>query len=206
MALQAAMVRELGDFARKRSHSDAIKHFPPLFIDFKRLEYLRLLLSTGEERSVQTPDVVECVVDHVEDNPGVSTRQMATELNVPQMTVWRILREQLLYPCCIHRVQGLKATDVPSLEILCRWFDQQCAEPNFLLLVLFSGETGFDRDGIINFHSHHLYAEDNPRGLLQSRHRQQFSINVSTGNVGHCFVGPRVFHVGLQATTTEITC
>jgi hypothetical protein len=97
--------------------------------------------------------------------------QIATELNVPQMAVCRILNEQMLYPYCIHRVQGLYATDRRAREIVCRWFDQQYAEPTFPLSVLFSLETGFDRDGILNFYTHHLYAENNLRGVLQSRHR-----------------------------------
>jgi hypothetical protein len=39
------------------------------------------------ERSVHTPDVEERVLDCAEENPDVSTRQIATELNVVHMTV-----------------------------------------------------------------------------------------------------------------------
>jgi hypothetical protein len=85
-----------------------------------------------------------------------------------QMTVLRILNGQLLYPYHLQWVQGLKPVD---------WFVQQCSEPNFLLSVLFSDKTDFDRDGIINFHNHHQWVEDNPHGVLQIRQKQQFSIN-----------------------------
>jgi hypothetical protein len=58
--------------------------------------------------------------------------------------------------------------------------------------VLFSDEECFGRDGIINFHNHHNWTEDNPIGVLQSRNQQQFSINVLAGIVGDCLVGPHI--------------
>lgn len=189
--LQAAVVRKLESSARKRSHTDAIKHFPPLFINLKRLEHLSHLLSTGEETSVQTPDVVECVLNYAENNPGVSTRQMATELNVPRITVWRVLNEQVLCPHCTHRVQGLKATVRPARETLVSavWSTVH----NLLFFCQFSFQMRQVLiEKTINFHSHQLYTADKLRSVSQSRHRQQFSINVWTGNVGQCLLGPHI--------------
>lgn len=52
----------------------------------------------GRERFIQTPDVEEHVQDNVEENPGVGMRQIAAELHVAQMTIWRVWHEQFLYP------------------------------------------------------------------------------------------------------------
>jgi hypothetical protein len=43
-----------------------------LIVFFEQLEHLSFLLSVGEERSIWTPDVEECVLDCVKENPGVS--------------------------------------------------------------------------------------------------------------------------------------
>jgi hypothetical protein len=152
---------------------------------------------------MQTPDIEERVLGQVEENLGVSMRQVAAELNAMQMNVWRALHKLLLYPLHLQWVQGLKPADCSAQETLCQWFGQQCSVPLFLLLVLFSGDTCLGWDGILDFHSHHHWAEDNPHGVLQSRHQQQFNVNIWAGIVGDCLVGP---HISLQTTTTEISC
>jgi hypothetical protein len=39
------------------------------------------------ERAIWVPDVEECVLNHVDRDPGVSTRQRGEELNVSHMTI-----------------------------------------------------------------------------------------------------------------------
>jgi hypothetical protein len=56
--------------------------------------------------------------------------------------------------------------------------------------VLFLKKVGFGRDGIINFHKHDQWTEDNPNVVFQSRRQQQ---NVLAGIVGNSLVGPYVF-------------
>jgi hypothetical protein len=58
--------------------------------------------------------------------------------------------------------------------------------------VLFTDEACFGRDGIINIHNQHQWAEENPHAVIRSRHHQQFSINMWTGIVGGCLVGQHV--------------
>jgi hypothetical protein len=58
----------------------------------------KLFLWIGEDRAVQTPDMEKHVLDHVDWDAGVSTWQMEEELDVPQMAIWKVLHEQLLYP------------------------------------------------------------------------------------------------------------
>lgn len=49
------------------------------------------------ERAIQTPDMEQHVLDHVDRDPGVCTRQVGEELNASHMTTWSVLHEQLLY-------------------------------------------------------------------------------------------------------------
>jgi hypothetical protein len=46
-------------------------------------------------------------------------------------------------------------------------------------------------EGIFSFHNNLLSAVENPRGVVQSRHQQQFSINVWPDIVGEYLVDPR---------------
>jgi hypothetical protein len=65
-------------------------------------------------------------------------------------------------------------------------FDHPNKQPGKLLhVVTISNDTfNFSTDGIINFHNNQLWAEENPHGVVQSRHQQQFSINVWACTVG----------------------
>jgi hypothetical protein len=70
--------------------------------------------------------------------------------------------------------------------------------------VLFTLETRFGSDAIINVHNQHQWAEEDPHGVIHYRHQQQFSINVWAGIVGDWFT--RMFrHIGLQATLPKFS-
>jgi hypothetical protein len=129
------------------------------------------LLSIEEERDLSGP---------VEGNPAVRTRKMATESIVAQISICSALNEQLLCAHHSQRVQRLKPADSSARESLCLLFVQQCAEPLFLLSLLLPEEDGFGIDGMIHFHNHHRWEEDNPRGVLQSTQQQQFSNEVTS--------------------------
>jgi hypothetical protein len=58
--------------------------------------------------------------------------------------------------------------------------------------VLFTYETRFVTDVIINIHNQHQWAEENPHDVIHYRHQQRFSINVWAGIFGDCLVVPHV--------------
>jgi hypothetical protein len=58
----------------------------------------------GRSRRTKTPQLEEEILHSVDDNPSVSTRQVAATINVDLMTVWRVLHENLLYPYHLQRV------------------------------------------------------------------------------------------------------
>lgn len=77
------------------------------------------------------------------------------------MTVWRVLREKLLYPYHIQRVQVLLPTDFEPRIRFCQWFLDACIEnPEFTSVVRFTDEAKFLREAITNFHN-------NPYGLMR---------------------------------------
>jgi hypothetical protein len=73
--------------------------------------------------------------------------------------------------------------------------------PFFVSSVLFRDEAAFTRNGIINFHNNHMWAEENPHTVVQSRHQQQLSINVWAGIIGDVLVYPHVLSQRLRGNS-----
>jgi hypothetical protein len=81
----------------------------------------------GRPLSVQTPNLEENILHHIEQDPARCTRRIAAVEHVSHMTVWGVLHRQLLYPYHLQRVQGLGPADFQAREAFCQWFVHQCA-------------------------------------------------------------------------------
>ncbi|KAB0790910.1 hypothetical protein PPYR_02710 [Photinus pyralis] len=53
----------------------------------------------------------EQVLQEVEENPSTSTRAVSRVTGTNHVAVWRVMKEQLLYPYHIQKVQQLHPTD-----------------------------------------------------------------------------------------------
>lgn len=163
---------------------------------FNRLRETGTLVPPTADRGVQrqrrTPDMEERILQRVEEDPGVSTRQLGSMFNVGYTTAWRVLHEQLLVPYHYQRVQALNPADFPLRLQFCQWFHQQSINPDFTSSVCFTDEASFNRDGITNYHNLHQWADENPHAIREGRHQQQFKINVWAGIIGDYLLGPLV--------------
>jgi hypothetical protein len=73
--------------------------------------------------------------------------------------------------------------------MFCQWFLQHCgANRDFPTFIIFMDEARFTRDGIQNFHNHHLWADV----ILPSHYQQLFSINIWANICGGNLFGPHV--------------
>jgi hypothetical protein len=85
-------------------------------------------------------------------------------------------------------------------------FDARSAEHFFTSSLLFTDETRFGMDGIINIHNQHQWEKENPQSVIHSGYQQQFSINVWAGIVLVIVWQACLYcHISLQATTTEVS-
>lgn len=57
-----------------------------------------LLSSTGRARGMQTVNIEENIIQHITDDPPLSTRRLAAQLQVSHFLVWKTLFEAGLYP------------------------------------------------------------------------------------------------------------
>src|SRR5678816_2810305 len=151
-----------------------------------------LLMETGDLAQYQLQmSKNRFSLQELEDSPTTSTRKIAATLHVSHSTVFRVLKNQLMYPYHIQRVQALVPTDFPARVALCRLMQQKIADnPHHLAEILFTDEANFSRDAISNFHNNHIWADENPHAIVESRHQHQFSLNVWVGIVGGPLIGP----------------
>lgn len=150
-------------------------------------------MDCGRPRSTRNPEAEERVLDLVAVSPEISTRKIALRENVPKSSVQEILQEQLLKPYHLQRVQALKPQDFQPRAQFCEWMQMKCRQNGeFLQKILFTDEAGFTRDGIVNFHNNHVWAEENPHAYFESRHQNKFFVNVWAGILGNNLIGPVV--------------
>lgn len=83
----------------------------------------------------------------LEDNPTLSSRNIAREIGTSHMTVHRILQSNRLYPYHVQKVQQLDHNDFIARLQFCQWFRvQEARDPTFGEKIMFTDECCFTRD------------------------------------------------------------
>lgn len=147
-------------------------------------------IDRGVQRNVRTVNMEEEVLERIEQDPTTSSRQVGGETGASHQSVLRVLQEQQLYPYHVQRVQSLSEADYPGRLRFAQWFLEHRLQPGFHERILFTDEATFSRDGIVNIHNNHHWADENPHVIIQCRHQQRFSLNVWVGIVGDNLIGP----------------
>lgn len=145
----------------------------------------------GRPRTRRTPNLEENIIALVEENPRVSTRNIALELEVDRHIVWNVINDENLHPFHYVRVQSLLPMDFNVRVNFCTWLIQQFdADPTILRRILWTDEANFNRNGVFNIHNEHFYARENPHVTVEHYHQQRFSVNVWAGIIGDHILGP----------------
>lgn len=149
----------------------------------------------GANRTTRTPAAEERVLNAVDENPSSSVRKLSGENNITKSVVHRILLEQLLHPFHIQKVHAMTPDDYPARLQYATWFLRNQRRNNFFISnIMFTDEAGFGRDGVINSHNLHLWHDENPHEIIQSRHQHRFFVNVWAGIIGNHLIGPFILH------------
>lgn len=147
--------------------------------------------NAGRPRSIRTADLEEEVLQIIEDTPETSTRKIALQIGCSPKTVWNVLKQNLLYPYHILRVQALLPVDYPQRVQYCLWLSLMIGNnPDFSSKILFTDEANFSRECITNFHNNHIWSDENPNAIVESRFQHKFSLNVWVGIIGDFLIGP----------------
>lgn len=125
------------------------------------------------------------ILDFFMRHPMASTGDAARVFNVGRMTVWRLLRDEGLYPYHFTRVQELKPLDLPPRVEFCRWLLQDPTRS-----ILWTDESTFTRVGLFNIHNAHWWTTENPHVVKPDHFQTRFSVNVWAGLIGDRLLGP----------------
>lgn len=140
----------------------------------------------------------EFVLNRVQDNPQISSRQLASEVGVSQWKVLRILHENQFHPYHFTLVQALEPQDYAPRVQFCRWLlNNDIEQYHFLKKILYTDESTFTREGVFNIHNMHHWAQENPNVIRESSFQRRFHVNVWMGVIGNKLIGPHIFQGNL---------
>ena len=84
-----------------------------------------------------------------------------------------------MHPLHVQRVLAMQLDDYLPRIALAQWYLGKCAtDPLFPAKVLFSDETTFRREGILNTHNAHTWAKENPHEIRRRAAQIRFLFNV----------------------------
>jgi hypothetical protein len=122
----------------------------------------------------------------VEEDPGTNVRRTAAAESV----IWRILHEQSHYPYHISDCKLSLLLIIVQGGVLSVASRKMRSNTQFVANILFTDQSGFTRDGIVNCHNAHVWVDDSSHNTVTSRHKHRFAINVWVGILGDELLGP----------------
>lgn len=129
----------------------------------------------------------------IEENPTVSTRALADQLDITRSSLRAILKLHKFHPFHVQLHQELNEQDFLNRVTFCTWAQQRIQrERNFFDFVLFVDESTFHKNGFVNKHNFHYYSRENPRMVI-THSQNRWSLNVLGGIIGNYVVGPHFF-------------
>lgn len=140
----------------------------------------------------------EDLLERVEENPGVSTRQLSSDTGLSRWKVSKVLKDNKFHPYHFTLVQALEENDHEARVVFCRWLlNEDIVQYHFFKKILWTDEARFTREGVFNSHNMHLWATENPKAMRESSFQHRFSINVWAGVIGDVFLGPHIIEGNL---------
>lgn len=172
------------------------RHLPPYSVFRNMCLRLQRTGSFHAERSEGRPvarpvELEERILQHFEENPRTSTRRAGIVFNVNHMVIWHTLHDDGRHPYHFRRTQELTPADFQPRMDFCRWYRGRVeADPQFSRKILWTDEASFTRNGVLNLHNEHVWAQENPHASCESNFQHQWRVNVWAGIIGDRILGP----------------
>uniref|UniRef100_A0A2S2PUA8 DUF4817 domain-containing protein n=1 Tax=Schizaphis graminum TaxID=13262 RepID=A0A2S2PUA8_SCHGA len=131
------------------------------------------------------------------NDPHASVRSVAKEMDISHTSVHRILKKNDLHPYKLHYVQGLKPSDPDRrLQYISKMICLHDHDKNILKKILWTDESCFNNNGIVNRHNSHYWNGANPFWTRESNAQVRWSTNVWCGIISGYLIGP-YFYAGI---------
>lgn len=132
------------------------------------------------------------------ENPHLSTHQVALDLNVCQSSVKKILHKEKYHPYKIRLIHELNEDDYDRRLQFCENMQERCnMDPLFCANVLFSDEATFFLNGTVNRQNCRYWSKENPHWAQVAHTQHPEKVNVWAGIFQDQIVGPYFFDENL---------
>lgn len=154
---------------------------------------------SGRPRSARTEENKMRVAQTFVENPRLSGKRAAVQLDLSRRSLHRIMHDLGLKVYRPRLLQELKAVDRPKRVEFCEWFlIMSAADPDFVNSILWSDEAIFKVNGRVNRHNCVYWADENPQEILQ-REVNSPGIMVWAGVNVRGVIGPYFFEQSVNA-------
>lgn len=143
-------------------------------------------------RTARDEEHTVAVLARVFVDPHISIRQLATETDISYSSIQRILKDNKLRPYKIHLHQGLVPGDYERRLNFVAWL-AVAQEMTILDRIMWSDESRFHNNGIVNRHNCHYWSQDNPHWLRETNFQNIWGINVWCGILNGQIIGPKFY-------------
>lgn len=154
-------------------------------------------------RSARTIENIVAVRDSVAESPETSVRHRAQELHLTPSTLHRILTKDLnLHAYKVQLTQELKPADHLQRRQYSQWMhEMHAADDHFTRKIIFSDEAHFHLSGFVNKQNCRIWADENPRELVEKPMHPQ-RVTVWCGFWAGGVIGPFFFENGAGQAVT----
>jgi len=151
-------------------------------------------------RPVTNDNNAMLVLANFEVNPHTSTRAVAAEMDISHASVIRIAKKNKYHPFKMTLVQHLRLTDGPRRLQFIAWLIATCEEDHEVLnKIMWTDESKFTNNGIVNRHNHHFWTTVNPHWTHVHNFQNKISINVWCGILNGYLIGPYLYEENLTS-------
>jgi len=189
----------------RRTLRRLIERFPEENLNYRNVyKVCNLFEDTGSVRQPQrvrnhpttrNPDTITAVMQAIEENPCTSTRIISRQNNVSQTAVVKILKQLKFHPFKINLNQELHGQDYENRVVFCNEMLARInQDQNFNSNILFTDESSFKSNGVVNRHNMHYWAVENPNWVREVDNQRLWSLNVWGGIIGNTVIGPHFFN------------
>lgn len=134
------------------------------------------------------------VIGSAVEDPQTSQRKISHETGISRQSIQRILKRNRFHPYKIQMHQTLFNQDYARRLDFCFWvLNMVEQDKDFFDFVLFSDESTFHNNGLVNRHNFHYYSDVNPHYFRTLDRQNRWSVNVWGGVLGTRLIGPFFF-------------
>ncbi|KAL4123158.1 hypothetical protein QTP88_015381 [Uroleucon formosanum] len=131
------------------------------------------------------------VLAYVQINPRSSIRHVANEVGINPRKVHSILKKFKIRPYKPDLVHHLRAGDSERRLLFIAWVLVKIEDnPQFLKYVLWTDESKFTNNGVINKQNNRFWASNNPHWAFETNFQTVWGTNVWCGILGDSIIGP----------------